>query len=362
MNINRNNYEVFFLLYIDKELSDPEKLVVEDFLRSNPDLQLEMDMLRATVLPEESLTEGFPDKSTLFRTENTTTLVNISNHESYFILYADDELNNEEKAATEQFVYANPEFQAEFELFQKAKLRPDTSIVFPDKELLYRKEAGKIRPLFPVWTRYAAAAVLVLSIGFFWLNQEKSGPSIAVLETKPPTQAPSAPSAEPALVVSPENKPNRSALAVETPTKEAGTASQVALNKPGKTQEFHQPDQVQPIQVAASLPETTGQVKLPTTGSVAAKLDQPELGSITKLTLPNPEDRIIPVKTNSEEIIVVAVNDQHADDFLFVPGKEAVRKTPLRGILRKASRFIDKNNPLSEDRAKSGVFTASNEQ
>ena len=50
MNINRDNYEEFFLLYADNELSVQEKNAVEDFVRQHPDLE------------EELVSAGFPIK------------------------------------------------------------------------------------------------------------------------------------------------------------------------------------------------------------------------------------------------------------------------------------------------------------
>jgi hypothetical protein len=369
MNINRNNYEVFFLLYVDQELNEADKLEVEEFLLSNPDLQVEMEMLSSVILPQETAITVFPDKSKLFRTEDTNSLVNISNHESFFVQYTDDELKNEEKAATEQFVYTNPEFQAEFELIQKTKLTPDTSIVFPNKDLLYRKEDNRVRPIFPVWTRYAAAALIVLSVGVFWMSQEKN-PTSSVARTEAGKE-----SIQP---VPTESKPDLTAsleAPVETAEKEisietllpkknqlgVADSDQLAVNQK-KSNPLAKPTTSNAALPAASLPELSGAVSLPAIGSIANNMEEPDAGSIAKLEVPNPKDRIIPVNTSDQPIIVVAMNDQNGDDFVFVPGKEVVRKTPLRGLLRKASRFIDKNNPLSEDRAKSGVFTASNEQ
>jgi hypothetical protein len=54
MDINRNNYETSFLLYLDRELNPAEMLEVEKFLTENTDLQKEFELLQHTVfLPEE---------------------------------------------------------------------------------------------------------------------------------------------------------------------------------------------------------------------------------------------------------------------------------------------------------------------
>ena len=49
MEINRNNYEEYFLLYADNELSPTEKKVVEIFVQENIDLKEEFLMIQLTV-------------------------------------------------------------------------------------------------------------------------------------------------------------------------------------------------------------------------------------------------------------------------------------------------------------------------
>ena len=67
MTINRNNYEEYFLLYIDRELGRDEKLMVEDYVRQNPDLEKEFNLLKqTTAIPPVMVFEG---KETLLKEE-----------------------------------------------------------------------------------------------------------------------------------------------------------------------------------------------------------------------------------------------------------------------------------------------------
>jgi hypothetical protein len=67
MEINRNNYETFFLLYLDRELKPSEMSEVEKFVNDNADLQKELSLLRQTVLiPAQT---EFDQKELLFRKE-----------------------------------------------------------------------------------------------------------------------------------------------------------------------------------------------------------------------------------------------------------------------------------------------------
>jgi hypothetical protein len=67
MEINRNNYETFFLLYLDRELNPPDMQDVEKFLGENADLQREFVLLQQTIfVPAEMV---FDQKESLLRKE-----------------------------------------------------------------------------------------------------------------------------------------------------------------------------------------------------------------------------------------------------------------------------------------------------
>jgi len=65
-------------------------------------------------------------------------MVSRHNYEEYFLLYADDELNPQQRAAVELFVQQNPDMAAELEMILQMKLDPEEGIVFPDKGTLFK--------------------------------------------------------------------------------------------------------------------------------------------------------------------------------------------------------------------------------
>jgi hypothetical protein len=166
MNINRDNYEEYFLLYADNELTDSEKVEVIMFLKQNRYLDEEFRMIHHTISkPDVSL--ELTDKSFLFR-NNETSIINEKNYEKVFVLYHDKELTDKQRLETEAFLSVHPQLQNDFELIGLARLTPEAEILFPDKKLLYKKEKpGKVVPIF-FW-RMLAAAVF---IGFgLWITQ-----------------------------------------------------------------------------------------------------------------------------------------------------------------------------------------------
>ena len=66
MNINLHNYEEFLLLYADNELSPQDRILVEQFIQDNPELEEEFDMINSTIIePDETF--QILDKSFLMK-------------------------------------------------------------------------------------------------------------------------------------------------------------------------------------------------------------------------------------------------------------------------------------------------------
>ena len=165
MEINRNNYEEYFLLFADNELTDYEKIEVLKFIRENKDLEDEFRMIQDTVCKPDSVV--MENKANLLR-ESEVPLVTEKNYEEIFVLYHDGELNDEEKSETELFIGRHPQLKKQFELIGIARLISENSIGFPNKKNLYRREkTGRVVPLI-FWRSMAAA----FFIGFgFWIFQ-----------------------------------------------------------------------------------------------------------------------------------------------------------------------------------------------
>jgi hypothetical protein len=160
MNINRHNYEEFFILYLDNELSAEELREVEAFAQQNPDLKAELDMLQQSKLtPDTGI--NFMDKGSLMRFENSS--INLTNYEEWLIAYVDNELNEEDRKQVEHFIASNPAIQKELDLLQQVKLQPE-AIIFPNKESLYRKEEKAPRIILMSWRRIVVAAILLFAI------------------------------------------------------------------------------------------------------------------------------------------------------------------------------------------------------
>lgn len=154
MTINRDNYEEFFLLYVDNELKAHEATALENFVSQNPDLAQELEMLQQATLDDNTI--EFTNKKLLYRKDSG---ISLANYEEYFVLAADKELNKQQIIQVEEFVLKHPQLQDEFTWLHRAKLKPEP-FKFSAKKKLYRYE--KERRLIPAaWMRISAAAAII---------------------------------------------------------------------------------------------------------------------------------------------------------------------------------------------------------
>jgi len=168
--ITRDNYEEFFLLYVDNELSAAQRQLVEDWVAENPDLTEEWQLLLQCRIAPDPLV--FMDRESLFRQESDPT------HSALLLSYIDGELDEKARKSVEELVLRNPSRRAELASLQRTVSVPDPAIVFENKELLYRKEEERRVVLFP-W-RMAAAALVAGVVGLLLFNSSHKGPGASV--------------------------------------------------------------------------------------------------------------------------------------------------------------------------------------
>jgi hypothetical protein len=195
--ITRDNYQEFFLLYVDNELPAADARAVEEWVAANPDLMEEWESLQfCRVHPEEKVI--FPGKDSLLRAEKdglrglgkdsvrgsgkdsvpgsgkdrvlsagkgslpgVASPAATGGYPEYLLSYIDGELSPAERQEAEAMITANAADAAELQHLLLAVSKPDTSVVFPDKSSLYRKEKDR-RVIF--WLRAVAGAAAVVLI------------------------------------------------------------------------------------------------------------------------------------------------------------------------------------------------------
>lgn len=369
MNIDRHNYESFFLLYTDNELDAAGRKAVEDFVRQNPDLEKELALLQQSVFPaDEEVT--FDGKQDLFRSEGRG--IHTGNYEAFFLAYADDELGNEEKSTVEAFVYHHPQYQGELELLQAVRMDPDTSIVFSDKQSLYRSEKDdRVVPFR--WWRLAAAALALLALGLWWMTHEKPAApgNLAGRQNMPaagPGQTPSAPQQAGKGVQQPiATAPETAAAGTEKKKAEGGADARpapanntlakksnarqepVLATSPVKNDRPLAPrKEDQPLIAQANPPQADPAI------DPAALPDRPNTSlnrNIRVNARPGMMAQAAAISRTDDNMISNAVYDANDDsnkDRIAIMNT-SVNKNALRGLLRKASRVISKKTGYGDD-------------
>lgn len=176
--ITSENYEEWFMLYVDNELSAADREAVERFVAGHPDLQEEWEVMsQCKLLPDQHLV--FRDRDVLRKTKAAEDL-----HTDYFLSFIDGELDGKDIAAMEVLIRQHPHTIKELEQWRQTIAYPDATITFPDKESLYKIEGDKKLVWIPL-VRIGAAAVIAGAVAFLLLlpviRHEKAGTASAAI-------------------------------------------------------------------------------------------------------------------------------------------------------------------------------------
>jgi hypothetical protein len=129
MNINKHNYEAFFLDYHEGNLSPQQVADLLLFVEQHPELKEEFESFENFSLEDFSFYE-FDNKQGLKKE------ITEQNREEYFMRSVDQSLNAAETELLLTYLKQHPQYAAELDLFQKTRLVPDTNIFFENRESL----------------------------------------------------------------------------------------------------------------------------------------------------------------------------------------------------------------------------------
>ncbi len=365
--ITRKNYEEYFLLYVDNELSADQRRMVEAFIRDNSDLATELAMIQQVKMhPEKIYFEG--RESLLKQLVSQGSSINHTNYEGFFVLYADGELNDSLKKEVELFVSEHPALESELELFIIARVHPDTSVVFEEKETLYKKQEPAKRVFLP-WYRMAAAAILLLVAGFLVFNNRKPADN-STAKIVPATTG----NAAGTHMVKPVET-DKTPLAVTNPS----------------TQSLQQTENTATVMIAKTGKNNGGiKTRKPADGfskdqrsgvteeNIAMETGNKEAKAVDMASHPiNPVNSSDPVAIDqgklmaatSTAVLVVPAIEKRVDAFTcaspdepWIDGNPSIytsKKPKMRGIFRKVSRVFEKTANVGQEDGKSGILIGS---
>lgn len=350
MNINIKNYEEFFLLYADNELTDVQKQIVEMFVKSNPLLKKDFDDILSTVQSPESI--SYTDKSFLFKNP-LESFIDLNNCEKRFVEYHDGALNEEKRSFTETFLSENEEFKEAFELIGKARLEADLDIMYPGKEDLYRHVA-KVR-YFSFMKMAVAAAVLVFIVWFgrsYFTGQESNpAPMATVL---PANTLQDSPVTSPVKINSDlDQKPSTEIADVKEKViikeEKQEPIVQYATKLPVKE---HSDITVQPktIKPSENVVQNDIEIKRPELKNalnIKPELPQHEIKEMTAMAAHVDTD-VTPMPEKQPELTYASFGAEPSNEYVFfdIPA-ENLRRSKVGIFIKKVKRTIDRNNPIN---------------
>lgn len=164
--IDLNNYEAYFLDYMEGTLSMEEKHDLFQFLEKNPALKEEMeeDFGKVILTPAPVLFENKEqlkiDESQLILSENTV--------ENYIIASIEGQLSDKQQKQLDDYVTANG-LEKMVAYYKATILVPDASIVFAEKKRLKVKTGLVISmSLITRVASVAAVGIILISVAMNW--------------------------------------------------------------------------------------------------------------------------------------------------------------------------------------------------
>ena len=356
--ITSENYEEYFLLYVDNELSVTERTAVEKFVADNPHLHEEwISLLQCRVHPDGH--EMFHDKEILLQQD--------------LLSYIDGELDEEGNRAVQEFVGRYPSKAIELQQLLLTVSEPDLSITFPDKESLYRTDRNRRIILLP-WVRAGIAAAVIGLVALLLLTtrhtSEPSAPS-GIASTKKKLAPPVTPAAPSPLHSSGnDDHTNASAAATTTAaiattttaattaragttTAAATTGTMVAARRTTATRTpVHTPGKGDDTVLS---PETTA--SHPSETALVAEI-KPEVAEKPVVRPATPVVAVNIPKEQSSFATQALMEEAQADETKEMIASAPAGKNKLRGIFRRVSRAFGKTADRDSDGQKEVLISA----
>jgi hypothetical protein len=154
--VNIENYEAFYLDYLEGNLDEEQTRAFLLFLDQHPDLKLEDELPSFVENDAVHLDSAFISGLKMF---DASQLITEDNYEQFMIASVEQQLPATKQVELNDFIGRREYLKTELDLYQKTKLIPDLSLVYPGKTTLKR---GLVVPMYVRFAAVAASIVLIL--------------------------------------------------------------------------------------------------------------------------------------------------------------------------------------------------------
>jgi len=164
--ITRDNYEIWFLDYLEERLQPEQEEMVRQFAATHPDLAEELDLF-APALTADSLLV-YPGKEKLKK----EALHDTSFLENQVVAAMENDLAEGDRLQLEDWLAVHPDQYKMAQMLYKCRLHPDQDTRFPHKERLKKKS------IFISFSARitAIAAILLLALVIFFPDEKRDEP------------------------------------------------------------------------------------------------------------------------------------------------------------------------------------------
>jgi hypothetical protein len=177
MNIDKNNYEIYLIDYLEGNLSPNEVAEILLFLEQHADIKQEFEAMQSFALNTDDVNL---DKSLLLKSENDF-------HQQLLAKEIEGDLSSSEQVVLQKAIKQSPTLQREQQLFALTKATPDLAVNYHYKNQL-------LKPTLKVtWhqtiIRIAAVVLLLSTISLLYVRLNKQETTVAVKEESSSTPA-----------------------------------------------------------------------------------------------------------------------------------------------------------------------------
>lgn len=161
--ITIENYEAFYLDFLEGNLSEEDTHALTVFLEAHPELKLDDEELPILSIDETVNLTAFEKE--LLKKDDSNAIITTENAEFYIVSELENQLNDKQKSELNKIVASSEELKTEKALYQKTIL-PVETVLYPNKSELIQEKKARIIPLWLIGSSIAAA-----SVGFFFFFQ-----------------------------------------------------------------------------------------------------------------------------------------------------------------------------------------------
>ena len=172
VNINRNNYEEYFIDFLDGNLNQTEREQLFLFLDANPDLKEELENFDGELVIKDEV--SYKEKSILLK-KSLLAEVTSTNFDELCIANLEGDLNQTEEKYFQELIYEDSKKQKEFEVFKLTKIPSREAIVFKHKHVLKKIAKPRFKWNYAI---ISAAASIVILMGIYFLLPKQNTPLI----------------------------------------------------------------------------------------------------------------------------------------------------------------------------------------